>query len=214
MHEPALGGCQLPAQVAWKVMMQMMVPLTQQTPRGGQGVGEQVVPGNGVVVVGQATLQERVLHAPVVLLQQTWMQGLGLQAVLASHWPLQAAWGVCVQVVAPNWQQAPKGGQGLGLHVVAPAGWKKPLGQTVPAKDWQAPLVVLQQITMGGLQLLTPAQVEPVPCQTPELTGGRAAQAAALATMVQTFPPAALTVQHAPQVGTQTMGGRHVAPAV
>jgi hypothetical protein len=209
VHEVAPGGCQLPLQVDWKVVMQMIVPFTQQMPRGGQGVGEQDVPGKGVVLDGQEELQGRVPHAPVLLLQQTWMQGLGLQAVLAVHWPLHAAWGVWVQVVAPWRQHAPKGGQGLGLHEVAPVGWVNPVGQTEPATDWHEPLVGLQQMMMGGMQLLTEAQVVPVPCHWPG-----AGQAAAEETMVQTGTPAALTVQHAPQVGTQTTGGRQVAPAV
>ena len=89
LHVPLPGGCQLPAHEVWKVVMQMMEPFKQQTPKGGQGVGEQEVPGKGVVLLGQVELQGRVPHAPVLLLQQTWMQGLGWQEVLAPiHWPL------------------------------------------------------------------------------------------------------------------------------
>ena len=118
-----------------------------------------------------------------------------------------------MQAIAPCWQQAPEGGQGLGLQLVelAPI---QPNGHALPAKDWQMPVVWLQQTAMGGLQLLTEAHVVPVPCQTPGGEEESAAQAAALTTMVQMFCPAVLRVQHAPQVGTQTSGGRQLAPGV
>lgn len=83
----------------------------------------------------------------------------------------------------------------------------QPIGQTLPPKAWHRPEVALQQMTMGGLQLLTEAHVTPTPCHTP-------VQRVCAATIVQMFTPVALTVQHAPHVGMQVAGGRQVPPAV
>ena len=84
-------GCQLPAQVAWKVMVQMMEPFRQQTPSGGQGlVGVQLVPGKPMELEGQSVPKLTSEHAPVAVLQQTRTQGLGVQESPVVHWPLQA----------------------------------------------------------------------------------------------------------------------------
>jgi hypothetical protein len=197
----------VPVQSDWNVVMQVK-PFTQHEPSGGHGLGVHDEPAKGDEFVGQRSPNPTVEHAPVKLLQHTRTHGLGLHVVLAIHWPLHAAWTVCVHVVAPCWQHAPNGGQGLGLHDVAPVGWNHPgTGQTEPPKTWQTLVDVLQQTTVGGTQLFTEAQVLPTPCHWPE-------HAACDCTIVHTGWPAAFTVQHAPHVGTQITGGRHVPPAV
>lgn len=68
---------------------------------------------------------------------------------------------VCEQVRAPCRQHAPSG-QGLGVQDGKFP--NHPLGQlTVPPKVLHAPVCRLQQVTLGGKQLLTEAHVEPTP---------------------------------------------------
>lgn len=73
-------------QLACVVVVQMMVPKMQHALTGGQGLlGVQEVPPTPIEPVGQGTPKPTTLHAPVLVLQQTRTQGLGLQAVLPSH---------------------------------------------------------------------------------------------------------------------------------
>ena len=79
-------GNQTPlVQFTWKVVTQLMAPLMQHAPRGGQGEGTQDEPPKGVELGGQVRPKPTRPHAPVLLLQQTRTQGLGLQAVLVPN---------------------------------------------------------------------------------------------------------------------------------
>ena len=110
-------------------------------------------------------------------------------------------------MTAPVRQHAPSG-QGLGVQEGKLP--NQPEGQLLPPKVLHTPVVRLQQVTKGGMQLLTEAQVEPTPCHM----AWKPVQAAWFRTIVQTGVPAALIVQHAPHVGMQMAGGRQVPPGV
>lgn len=159
-------------QFACVVVVQMIVPRMQHALTGGQGLGVQVVPATPMVLVGHGTPKPTTPHWPVLMLQQTRTQGLGLHKLLASHWPLQAVWTVTVQVTAPCWQHAPKIGQGFGKQGVPVGCSVQPMnGQVlVFANIWQTPVVLLQQVALGGMQGLFGTQVEPTPCQMPVQT--------------------------------------------
>ena len=196
-----------PGQFAWNEMMQTVEPLMQQMPSGGQGLGVHELPGTLIEPVGHVSVAPITLHP--VAVQQTCTHGFGLHVPPAIHWPLQPAWGVVEHRMVPGMQHAPKGGQGLGVQEVKLP--NHPVGQfVVPPKVWHAPFWALQHVTLGGKQLFTDAHVLPTPCQAPPI----AVHAACDCTRVQVGSPAAFTVQHAPHVGTQTTGGRQVAPAV
>ena len=85
----AVLGSQSPGrllQLACVVVVQMMVPRMQHALTGGHGLeGVQDVPGPGMELGGQTSPKPIKPHAPVLRLQQTRTQGLGLQAVLPSH---------------------------------------------------------------------------------------------------------------------------------
>lgn len=79
-------GNQVPLlQLDWKVVVQRMVPLMQHAPKGGHGLGVQVVPATPMVLTGQTRPKPSTPHCPVLTLQQTRTHGLGLQEELANH---------------------------------------------------------------------------------------------------------------------------------
>lgn len=117
---------QMPLQALGEVMVQKMVPATQQAPRlGGQLVTEQGTPAPSQaspwashwawVVIRQLPVS-RLQHPPR-------RQGFGLQGTPRNQWPLQAD-ALEINVHAPSIvQHAPMAGHGLGLQVVLANQW-------------------------------------------------------------------------------------------
>lgn len=95
----------------------------------------------------------------------------------------------------PCTQHGPTGGHGFGMLQLVTVDWMDPCGHCEVADRKHRPVVVSQQTTNGGKQVM-PAHVVPTPMNWP-------VHADAEGTVVQ-MPVAGL--QHAPPVGTHGFG--------